>query len=141
MAHPERYPFYHGNYEAYTHLKDMGFLLQVNLLSLTGYYGKPVTKAAKFIFDNDLADLVAGPADEASGRRFRRRVVRHGQVRSDAQVEYLLGELAEVEQIVDAVADVVAREDHARGNLTAALSDNPFITFKLRVVREAPARF
>jgi protein-tyrosine phosphatase len=58
MAHPERYPFYHGNYEAYTHLKDMGFLLQVNLLSLTGYYGKPVTRAAKFIFDNDLADLV-----------------------------------------------------------------------------------
>jgi len=58
MAHPERYPFYHGNYEAYTHLKDMGFLLQVNLLSLTGYYGKPVTKAAKFIFNNDLADLV-----------------------------------------------------------------------------------
>ena len=58
MAHPERYPFYHSNYEAYTHLKDMGFLLQVNLLSLTGYYGKPVAKAARFIFENDLADLV-----------------------------------------------------------------------------------
>ncbi len=58
MAHPERYGFYHNNYEAYTHLKDMGFLLQVNLLSLTGYYGKPVTRAAKYIFDNDLADLV-----------------------------------------------------------------------------------
>jgi len=58
MAHPERYGFYHNNYEAYTHLKDMGFLLQVNLLSLTGYYGKPVTRAAKYIFENDLADLV-----------------------------------------------------------------------------------
>ena len=58
MAHPERYGFYHNNYEAYTHLKDMGFLLQVNLLSLTGYYGKPVTRAARYIFDNDLADLV-----------------------------------------------------------------------------------
>ncbi len=58
MAHPERYPFYHGNYDEYNRLKDMGFLLQVNLLSLTGYYGKPVTKAAKYIFENGLADLV-----------------------------------------------------------------------------------
>ncbi len=58
MAHPERYHFYHGDYEAYTHLKDMGFLLQVNLLSLTGYYGKPVAKAARYIIANDLADLV-----------------------------------------------------------------------------------
>jgi len=58
MAHPERYGFYHGNNDAFTHLKDMGFLLQVNLLSLSGYYGKPVARAAKYIFDNDLADLV-----------------------------------------------------------------------------------
>ena len=58
MAHPERYHFYHQNYDAYKRLKDMGFLLQVNLLSLTGYYGKPVTKAAKYIIANDLADLV-----------------------------------------------------------------------------------
>jgi protein-tyrosine phosphatase len=58
MAHPERYHFYHHNYDAYKRLKDMGFLLQVNLLSLTGYYGKPVTRAAKYIIDNNLADLV-----------------------------------------------------------------------------------
>lgn len=58
MAHPERYAYYHGSYDSYSHLKDMGFLLQVNLLSLTGYYGKAVAKAAKYIFDNGLADLV-----------------------------------------------------------------------------------
>jgi protein-tyrosine phosphatase len=58
MAHPERYFYYHNDYEQYAHLKDMGFLLQVNLLSLTGYYGKPVAKAARYIFDNNLADLV-----------------------------------------------------------------------------------
>ena len=33
-------------------------MLQVNLLSLTDYYGTPVTKAAKFIFEKNLADLV-----------------------------------------------------------------------------------
>lgn len=58
MAHPERYFYYHNDYDEYTHLKDMGFLLQVNLLSLTGYYGKPVAKAAKYILENNLADFV-----------------------------------------------------------------------------------
>ncbi len=58
MAHPERYFFYHDNYGAYGHLKDMGFYLQVNVLSLTGYYGKSVAKAAKYILDNDMADFV-----------------------------------------------------------------------------------
>jgi protein-tyrosine phosphatase len=58
MAHPERYGFYHNNFEMFEHLKDLGFKLQVNLLSLTGYYGKPVAKAAKFILDNSLADFV-----------------------------------------------------------------------------------
>lgn len=57
MAHPERYAFYHNNYDNYQWLKDMGFLLQVNLLSLTGYYGKPVAKAAKYILENDMADF------------------------------------------------------------------------------------
>ena len=58
MAHPERYHFYHNDFSAYNWLKDMGFMLQVNLLSLTGYYGKNVAKAAKYIITNGLADLV-----------------------------------------------------------------------------------
>jgi tyrosine-protein phosphatase YwqE len=58
MAHPERYGYYHNNYEQFNYMKDMGFYLQVNLLSLTGYYGKPVTKAAKYILENNLADFV-----------------------------------------------------------------------------------
>ncbi|MEO8960693.1 MAG: CpsB/CapC family capsule biosynthesis tyrosine phosphatase [Ginsengibacter sp.] len=58
MAHPERYPYYHKNYDAYSRMKELGFLLQVNLLSLTGYYGKKVAKAAKFILENNLADFV-----------------------------------------------------------------------------------
>ncbi len=58
MAHPERYFYYHDNYNAYYRLKDLGFFLQVNLLSLTGHYGKPVTKAAQFLFKNNLVDFV-----------------------------------------------------------------------------------
>ena len=58
LAHPERYFYYHKNFDEYFRLKELGFLLQVNLLSVTGYYGAPVAKAAKFIFENELADFV-----------------------------------------------------------------------------------
>ena len=58
LAHPERYFFYHDDYDAYYRLRELGFLLQVNLLSLTGYYGKGVAKAAKFILKKELAHLV-----------------------------------------------------------------------------------
>lgn len=58
LAHPERYMFYHNDFSIYGRLKDQGFLLQVNMLSLTGYYGKPVAKAARFLFDHDLVDFV-----------------------------------------------------------------------------------
>jgi protein-tyrosine phosphatase len=58
MAHPERYHYYHKNPEAYPRMKELGFALQVNLLSLTGYYGKPVATAAKNLFENNLVDFV-----------------------------------------------------------------------------------
>ncbi len=58
MAHPERYFYYHDNYNTYYRLKDLGFFLQVNLLSLTGHYGKPIAKAAQFLFKNNLVDFV-----------------------------------------------------------------------------------
>lgn len=58
MAHPERYFYYHDNYEHFAHLKDIGFFLQVNIMSLTGYYGKSVAKAAKYLMDQNMADFV-----------------------------------------------------------------------------------
>lgn len=58
LAHPERYPYYYGNYKMYHHLADLGFLLQVNLLSLTGYYGKEAAKVAQYILKNNLASFV-----------------------------------------------------------------------------------
>lgn len=58
MAHPERYHYYHKNYEAYHRMKELGFFLQVNLLSIAGYYGKAAAKAAKYIIENNLADFV-----------------------------------------------------------------------------------
>ena len=58
LAHPERYSFFQQNFDEYFYLKEIGFTLQVNLLSVTGYYGSKAAKAAKFIFENNLANLV-----------------------------------------------------------------------------------
>lgn len=55
LAHPERYAYVHNNYKHYHRWADLGFQLQVNLLSLTGYYGKEVAKAAVYILKNNLA--------------------------------------------------------------------------------------
>lgn len=58
MAHPERYVFYHKNYNAYHRMKELGFLLQVKVLSISGYYGKATARAAKYIVENNLADFI-----------------------------------------------------------------------------------
>ncbi len=57
LAHPERYSFFQQKLDDYFLLKEMGFALQINLLSLTDYYGKKAAKAAKFIIENNLCNL------------------------------------------------------------------------------------
>lgn len=59
LAHPERYGYYHRDFSYFNRLKELGFRLQVNLLSLTGYYGKEVAAAGRYIFKNDLASYIA----------------------------------------------------------------------------------
>jgi len=58
LAHPERYNFYHQNFPRYRRLKDMGCLFQLNLLAITGYYGKPVKQVAEQLLASKLYDLV-----------------------------------------------------------------------------------
>jgi len=57
LAHPERYNFYHLNLDRYQRLKELGCLFQLNLLSVTGYYGKEVKKIASYLLKNNLYDL------------------------------------------------------------------------------------
>jgi tyrosine-protein phosphatase YwqE len=58
LAHPERYQYFHSSPGIYSHFIDIGFKLQVNLLSLTGIYGNATRKAARYIIDNDLASFI-----------------------------------------------------------------------------------
>jgi tyrosine-protein phosphatase YwqE len=58
LAHPERYNYYHQQPDDYKIFKQRGCYLQVNLLSLTGYYGRHIQKAAEYLVENKLVDFI-----------------------------------------------------------------------------------
>jgi tyrosine-protein phosphatase YwqE len=54
LAHPERYNYYHHRFAFYEEITDHGCELQINLLSLGGYYGKPIKAIAEKLIDKGL---------------------------------------------------------------------------------------
>ena len=57
LAHPERYLFFHNNFNDYEKLKHSGCLFQINMLSVVGYYGKEVALAAQKLLKKGLIDF------------------------------------------------------------------------------------
>ncbi|WP_442787021.1 tyrosine-protein phosphatase [Flavobacterium suncheonense] len=57
LAHPERYAYFHHNFEEYQKLKKAGCLFQLNLLSAVGYYGPDVAQAAEKLLKKGLIDF------------------------------------------------------------------------------------
>ena len=58
IAHPERYTYFGRTKEKYEEFKEAGHYLQVNLLSLTGYYGKIVQEIAQMLVKNKYVDFL-----------------------------------------------------------------------------------
>lgn len=58
LAHPERYIFYHINFNEYTKLINAGCLLQLNLLSVVGYYGEGIAKIAEKLLQKGMYSYV-----------------------------------------------------------------------------------
>jgi tyrosine-protein phosphatase YwqE len=57
LAHPERYPYF--KLENFKTIKGYGCRLQLNTISLTGYYGKQAKKTAEELADNNLLDFIS----------------------------------------------------------------------------------
>jgi len=57
LAHPERYTFYFKDKSRLKRFKEKGCLLQLNLLSVLGYYGKDVKLAAETLLKENMYDL------------------------------------------------------------------------------------
>lgn len=58
LAHPERYMYFHDSFEEYEDLVDRGVVLQLNYISLSGYYSKEVKKIAERLIDAKLVRLI-----------------------------------------------------------------------------------
>lgn len=57
LAHPERYAYL--DIEQLRTIRDWGCELQLNTISLTGYYGKDTRKMAESLVDNELVDFIS----------------------------------------------------------------------------------
>ena len=57
LAHPERYSYM--NVDAIANLRSWGCNMQLNTISLTGYYGKSIKKRAEMMVDNNLVDFIS----------------------------------------------------------------------------------
>lgn len=58
LAHPERYNFWHRDFEKYEDLIDKGVLLQLNINSLTGYYSIATKKIAEQMIDKKMISFL-----------------------------------------------------------------------------------
>lgn len=58
IAHPERYIYLERNKDFYEELRDIGCLFQLNLLSLSGHYGKAVQELSQYLIKNSYYDFL-----------------------------------------------------------------------------------
>lgn len=58
LAHPERFLYFYENKNKYVGLKDRGILFQMNIASLSGYYGNKVKEVAEYLINEGMIDLV-----------------------------------------------------------------------------------
>ncbi len=58
LAHPERYLYFDKSFENFEKIKSLGCDLQVNLLSLSGYYGKAQKKLGIKLIQSGMVDYL-----------------------------------------------------------------------------------
>lgn len=59
LAHPERYPHFKEDPSRVRKLKEMGCLFQINILSLTGYYGRDPQKLAFDLLKSGYVEFIS----------------------------------------------------------------------------------
>jgi tyrosine-protein phosphatase YwqE len=58
LAHPERYIYYYSNTKQYERFIELGCYLQINILSLLGYYGEPAKNIAENLLKKNFVSFV-----------------------------------------------------------------------------------
>jgi tyrosine-protein phosphatase YwqE len=58
LAHPERYPFWFNNFDKFKEIRNKGVALQVNINSLSGYYGPATKKISERLIDENMVSFL-----------------------------------------------------------------------------------
>ena len=58
LAHPERYRYWNDKFHKFEHLKNLGCLFQLNLMSLVGQYGLPAKVLANKLLSSNFIDFL-----------------------------------------------------------------------------------
>ncbi|MCB0397678.1 MAG: histidinol phosphatase [Flavobacteriales bacterium] len=58
LAHPERYSYYYRDISVFEEMKDRGWLLQLNINSLTGHYSPQTRKVAEQMLERGYIDFL-----------------------------------------------------------------------------------
>lgn len=82
LAHPERYRYFHHT-EDLDEIKNYGCLLQLNLLSINGYYGKPMRDQAQRLLGKGMVDFMGTDLHH----------MRHAELLADSLMEHSLQQL------------------------------------------------
>jgi protein-tyrosine phosphatase len=80
LAHPERYNYYHKDTLRFNRFKEMGVLFQLNLLAVTGYYGKEVKVTSEYLLDNRFYDLAGTDLHHIKHLKALTATVRNGSL-------------------------------------------------------------
>ncbi|MCF8318718.1 MAG: hypothetical protein K9H63_00175 [Sphingobacteriaceae bacterium] len=75
IAHPERYPYLHNQLNYFEKLVSEGCMLQLNLLSLGGYYTKQAKIMAVELLKKELVDFLATDIHHASQFNMFRKIL------------------------------------------------------------------
>jgi len=93
LAHPERYSYWHLNFDKYEELEDKGVLLQLNINSLTGHYSPPVRKISEKLVDKNMISFLGsdchhsghiGLIKQAARLPALHRVIRSGKLLNES---------------------------------------------------------
>ncbi len=80
LAHPERYLYLKS--DQLIELKKRGCKFQLNLLSVTGYYGDEVVKISDFLLKHDLVDFVGSDIHSIKHINFFNKKIKINEVES-----------------------------------------------------------
>ena len=75
LAHPERYNFWHSNFEKYEELIDKGVLLQLNVNSLAGHYSPATKKIAERMIQQNMISFLGSDCHHLVHTHLMKQVV------------------------------------------------------------------